>query len=122
MKAGADFEQARDAAPDRDAAEVGSVMRRQNLQQRRLPAPLRPMMPTYFAPLDIEAHILERPELLYLVAVDKLPAVRQIGGLMHEVLHAARDDVAQRRIALALGGTVVEEIALGQIFVSPKVR
>ena len=46
MKAGADFEQAADAAVEVRAAPVGSVMRERILSSVLLPAPLRPMMPT----------------------------------------------------------------------------
>ena len=47
MKAGADFEQARDAAAERRRGRsVGSVMRLRIFSSVLLPAPLRPMMPT----------------------------------------------------------------------------
>ena len=45
MKAGADLEQARDAAAQQSRARVGSVMRLRILSSVLLPAPLRPMMP-----------------------------------------------------------------------------
>ena len=46
MEAGADLEQAADAAAQLDGPRVGSVMRLRIFSSVLLPAPLRPMMPT----------------------------------------------------------------------------
>ena len=65
-----------------------------------LPAPLRPMMPTHLAALDLEADVLQRPELLDLVALDELPAAQHVARRAREALNVARHDVAQRDVAL----------------------
>ena len=52
VEAGADFEQAADAAADLDVALGRLGDPREDLQQRVLPAPLRPMMPTDLAGVD----------------------------------------------------------------------
>ena len=63
VKAGADFEQAADAAAqlDRDPS-VGSVMRDRIFSSVLLPAPLRPMMPTTSPGVDLEVNVLEGPD------------------------------------------------------------
>ena len=65
VKAGADFQQARDPALEMSTRpSVGSVMRLRILSSVLLPAPLRPMMPTTSPLLDLEGDVFEGPEFL----------------------------------------------------------
>ena len=52
----------------------------------------------HLALLDLEAHILERPELLDLVALHDLAAMDQVGRFTRKVASLAADHVAQRRV------------------------
>ena len=75
MKAGADFEQAGDAAAQvRSDPSVGSVMRERNFSSVDLPAPLRPMMPDDFALGNIEADVAQRPEMFFFEVSEALEA------------------------------------------------
>ena len=67
----------------------------------------------HLAALDLEAHVLERPEFLDLVARDDGAAARHVRRLAPSIPRAARDHVAQRDIALALG-LVADQIFLAQ--------
>ena len=62
VKAGADFEQAADAAANLGAAFGGAVMRERIFSSVVLPAPLRPMMPTTSPSLHVKGDVLERPD------------------------------------------------------------
>ena len=63
VEAGADFQQAADAARAcRRSRSVGSVMRERIFSSVLLPAPLRPMMPTTSPRLDLEVELAQRPE------------------------------------------------------------
>ena len=70
MKSGADFEQAGDAALDRDAALGRLGDARQDLQQGRFAGAVAADDAEDLASLDLEADIPERPELLDCVAGD----------------------------------------------------
>ena len=90
MKAGADFEQARDpAAQDRASARrLGDPA--QNLQQRRFAGAVASDDAEHLAALDLEAHILQRPEFLDLVALHDLPAADKIDRLARKIPRLAR--------------------------------
>ena len=101
VKAGADLEQAGDAAADqRRGPRVGSVMRLEDLQQRALAGAVAADDAEHLAALDLEADILERPELL-----DRRRPARSAGraamsaALRRKVARSRRDDIAQRRVA-----------------------
>ena len=66
MEAGADFQQRADAAaePGRADGRLGDPA--EDLQQRDLPAPLRPMMPNTSPCWHLEADVLQGPEVLRL--------------------------------------------------------
>ena len=95
MKTGADLEQARDAAAQHDAAlrRLGDAA--EDLEQRALAGTVAADDADDLAPLDLEAHILERPEFLDLVALNDLAPAQHVGGLARKILYAMRDDVAQ---------------------------
>ena len=57
------------------------------------------MMPSTSPCLNLEAHVLERPEFLDLVALHDLPAADEIDRLARKIARFARDHVAQRRVA-----------------------
>ena len=92
MKAGADLEQARHAAAGSSTRpSVGSVMRDRIFSSVDLPAPLRPMMPTTSPRLTSKTDVLERPELLDLVAGDDAARPRSMS------LRRAREALAPCR-------------------------
>ena len=115
MKAGADFEQARDPAAQNRTPSGRLGDPAQDFQQRDLPAPLRPMMPSTSPRLTSKAHIPQGPEFLDLVALHDLPAAKKVDRLARKVASLARDDVAQRRVPFALGGLMSDQIALREI-------
>ena len=83
----------------------------ENLEQRALAGSIASDDANHLALLHLEAYILQRPEFLDLVALNDLPAVEQIGCLAREIARLASDDVAQRRVALALSGLVTNQVA-----------
>ena len=78
MKASADLEQAGDAARDRDApfARLGDA--RQDLQERRLAGAIAPDDAEHLAALNLEAHVLQRPEFLGRLAAHDGAAARRV--------------------------------------------
>ena len=78
MKASADLEQAGDAALDGDAplARLGDA--RQDLQERRLAGAIAPDDAEHLAALDLEAHVLQRPEFLGRLAAHDGAAARRV--------------------------------------------
>ena len=113
VKARAHLEQARHAAADLDAPGARLGNPREDLQQRRLAGAIAPDDADHLATLDLEVDILERPELLDLVAHDELAAAHHVAGRAHEVPRPARDHVAQRDVALALA-LVADQVALAE--------
>src|SRR5215831_16402048 len=67
--------------------------------------------------LDLEAHILERPELLYLIALNDLAPAEHVDRLARKVAGLAPDDVAQRIVVpTPFASSVAEQVALRKIF------
>ena len=71
------------------------------------------MMPTTSPRLHLEGDVLERPELLRLVAGYEQASAQHVGDGAQEPVCTARDDVPQRGVALALG-LVVDQILLAE--------
>src|ERR1700680_5043678 len=106
MKAGPDFEQAGDAATEHppplgrfgDAAE--------DLQERALARAIATDDADDLALLDSEDDILERPELIDLVAREDRAPADDVDSLAREIANFTPNDVAQRRVpgaALTVG-------------------
>src|SRR5262245_25989535 len=115
MKPGADLQQARDPSAQRQASLGWLGDTAQDVEQRALAGAVAADDADDFALLHLEAHILERPELLDLVALHDLPATYEISGLAGETARLAHDGVAQCRMAVALGSLVANQIALGEV-------
>ena len=114
VKAGADFEQARDAALDRDLAFGRLGDAGEDLQQRRFAGAVAADDAEHLAALDLEADILERPELLDRVAGDDGAAARHVGRLAPGVPAHARASTSRKRdVALALG-LVADQVFLAE--------
>ena len=116
VKAGADLEQAADAAaqPHPALGRLGDAA--EDLEQRALAGAVAADDADDLALLDFEAHVLQRPKLLDLVALNDLLAAKEISRLAYEVARLACDDVTQRFISFALSGLMADQVALGQIF------
>ena len=101
MEAGADLEQARNASPQRDPPlrRLGDAA--QNLEQRAFSGAVAADDAENLALLDLEAHILERPEFLDLIPLHHLAPANDIGRLARKVADLASDDVAQRRVLVS---------------------
>ena len=114
MKPGADFEQARDPAAQRDPARGRLGDARQDLEQRRFAGAVAADDAEDLALLHLEADILQRPEFLDLVALHDLPPARDIGGLARGVAQMPLQHVAQIWEALVHRplGTVADQVAL----------
>ena len=113
MKAGADLEQACDAALDRHLALGRLGDARQNLQKRGLAGAIAADDADHLAALDLKAHVLERPEFLGRVAGDDGAAARHVERLAPGISRRAREHVAQRDIAFALG-FVADDVFLAE--------
>src|SRR5437867_1917583 len=116
MKAGAHLQEARDPTAQRHATlgRLGDAA--QDFEQRALAGAVATDDADDFALLHLEAYILERPELLDLVALHDLPPADQVGGLARKASRLAYDGVAQRRMAIELCGLVADQVALGEVF------
>src|SRR5262245_35435964 len=115
MKTGADLQQTRHAAGQPRAATRRLCDAAENLQQGALARPVTPHDAERLASAHLKAHVLERPKLLDLVALDNLSAMEKIPRLSPEIAGLSRDDVAQRRVRLALGCLVTNQVAFRQI-------
>ncbi len=118
MKAGADFEQAGDAAAQGDAplGRLGDAG--QDLEQRALAGAVAADDAEDLALAHLEVDILERPEFLDRVALHDLPAAQEIAGLAAEIPQLLANDIAQCGVTglpFALPA-VADQIALRQIF------
>ena len=86
---------------NRDTSFGGFGDAAQDLQQRAFAGTVTANDAENFALLDLEAHILERPEFLDLIPLHHLAPTNDIGRLARKVADFASDDVAQRRVLVA---------------------
>src|SRR5712671_1258249 len=115
MESGADLQEARNppAQPNpprgrlRDAAD--------DLEQGALAGAVLADDADHLSALDLEAHVLEGPELLDLVALHDLSATNEIDPFSCEIASLTRDHVAQRGVPFAPGRLVADQIALRKI-------
>ena len=100
----------------RPAGRLGDAA--QDLEQRALAGAVAADDAEHLALLDLEADILQRPELLDLVALDDLPAAHDVDGLARDIARLAAKHVAQRRVVVALAalGPMAEEVASSRDF------
>ena len=117
MKAGSDFEQARDAALRWSTRpSLGSVMRERIFRSVTFAGAVAADDADNFAALDLEADVLERPEILLGMARHDGAAAQQIHRARRANPRAAAGHhVAQRHIALALRG-VADHVFLAKAF------
>ena len=113
VKAGADFEQARDPAPDRDAALARLGDARQNFEQGRFAGAVAADDAEHLAAPDLETTSLSAQN-----SSTSSPATigrprSMSGGAAQNSARAARQHVAQRDIALALG-LVADDVSLAE--------
>src|SRR5262249_5513463 len=118
VEAGADLEQARHTAFDRDATLGRFGDARQDLEQCRFAGAVAADDAHHLAALHLEAHVLESPEFLRGVADDEGAAAQHVSRRAGVVADTAGDDIAQRGIALALRRLVAYDVALAQPFSS----
>ena len=74
------------------------------------------MMPSTSPCLTSKLTSRKRPEFLDLVALHDLPPARKIGRLACEIARLAAQSRPAKRVALALGRLMPDQIALGEIF------
>ena len=115
MEAGADLEQRGDPTVEDDAPGGGFGDAGKDFEQGGFARAIAADDAEHLASLDLERHILERPEFFYGVALDDLPPACHIDCLADIVPAVADDGVAQRVVAL-LRPVVADEIGLGQVF------
>ncbi len=101
MEACANFEQARNASLDSDLAVAWLGNSTEDLEQSTLAGTVPADYAEHLAMSDLEAHILECPEFLHLVALHDLPASQEVCRLARKVTCFPRDSIAQR-VSLAL--------------------
>src|SRR5262245_44936180 len=117
MKARPDLKQARDTPPNHNAPLGRLRDAAQDLEKCAFSGAVAANDTKNLTLLDLEAHILERPELLYLVALNDLTPAEQVDRLARKVAGLACNDVAQRMVVQPLfAGSVAEQVTLGQIF------
>src|SRR5262249_24080299 len=100
MKPRPDLKQACDAPPQHNLSLCRLRDAAQDLEKRALSGTVAANDTNNLTLLDLEAHILERPELLYLVALNDLAPAQHVDRLARKVAGLAPNDVAQRRIAV----------------------
>src|SRR5262249_10306943 len=81
----------------------------------RLPGTILANDPHHLAALDLEGHILERPELLHFIANHQLAASQHVGSRMGNPARTARKRVTHSGIALAHIGLVANLIFLADV-------
>src|SRR5262249_19879465 len=115
METGSDLEQTGDAPPQCDTPFVRLGNLAQNLQQGGFSSPIAADDAENLALLDFEAHILQRPEFLDVVALNDLSSAHEVGRFARKVSRLAADDVAQGGIAFALARLMADEVALRKV-------
>src|SRR5262249_3611957 len=113
VKAGADLQQACHPAPDDDAAGARVGDAREDLEERRLAGAVAADDAHHLAALDLERHVLQRPELLHLVACERRTSAQQIGGGASKAAGAPGNHVPERRVALRFG-LVADQVFLAE--------
>ena len=118
VKAGADLEQAGDAAAQHDPplGRLGDAA--QDLEQRALAGAVAADDAQDLALLDLEADILERPEFLDLVALNDLSSANDVDSFAGDVADLTPNHVAQSRIVRAAlaAGLMAHQVFFGQVF------
>src|ERR1700730_16022745 len=112
MKTGANLKQARDPPAQAHAPRSRLRDAAQNLKYGAFAGTVLADDADDFTALHIEAHVLEGPEFLDLVALDDLPATKCIDRLAGEVARFTSDHVPQRRVAPALSRSMANQVAL----------
>jgi hypothetical protein len=95
VKAGPDFEKARNTASEHDAPRRRLGDAAEDLEERALARAVAADDAEHLAPLDLKAHILSRPKLLDLIALDDLLAPHHGERLACEVASLATDNFAK---------------------------
>src|SRR3984893_18899420 len=112
VEAGADLQEARDPPAQAHAPRSRLRDAAQNFEYGALAGTVLADDANDLTALHVEAHVLERPEFLDLVALNDLPTMEGIDRLACEVACFAGDHVAERHIALALSAAMANEVAL----------
>ena len=128
MKSRPNLKQTCDAPPQYDLSLCRLRDAAQDLEERALSGAVGANDTNNLTLLDLEAHILERPELLYLVAWNGLAPAEHVDCFTRKVAGLPPDDVPQRTaVPTPFATSVAEQVALRQIFNSgdgtqPKLR
>src|SRR5262249_53771420 len=117
MKSRPNLKQACDAPPQHNLSLCWLRDAAQDLEERALSGAVTANDTKNLTLLDREAHIPERPELFYLIALNDLTPAEHVDCLARKVAGLACDHVAQRMVVPSLfASPVAEQVALGQIF------
>src|ERR1700722_4224836 len=112
VKASPDLKEAGDAASEHRSPPGRLGNAAEDLQKCALARAVAADNAKYLALLDLEADVLQRPELLAFVTLDDLSLADDVERLAREIADFKPNDVAQRRVArAALVGTVPHQIA-----------
>src|ERR1700730_1429302 len=110
VEAGADLEEARDPPAQAHAPRSRLRDAAQNLKHGAFARAVLADDADDLTALHIEAHVLERPEFLDLVALNDLPTAKCIDRLTGEVARFTSDHVPQRRVAPALSRSMANQV------------
>src|SRR5262249_17165009 len=110
MKPRPDLKQAGDTASNQNPSFCRLRDAAQHLEKRALSGAVAGNDTNNLTFLDVEAHIPERPELLYFVALDDLTPLEYIDRFTREVASFARNDFA-KCIVSPLTGSVAKQIS-----------
>ena len=93
---------------------VGSVMRREHLEQRALAGAVAADDAQHLALLHLEIYVLQGPEFFDRVALHDLPAAHHIHRLSRGIAQLLANDVSQCRVAMRAAAlpTVADQVAL----------
>ena len=92
------------------------MIRLENLEERALAGTVAADDADDLTLLHIEAHILERPELLDLITLNDLAPAQHVGGLASKILYAMSDDIPQCRVVVVTTlGNMADQIGLRKI-------
>jgi len=115
VEAGAHLQQAGHPALDRHppGARLGDAA--QDLEQRTLARAVAPDNAHGFPAPDLEAHVLDRPDLFQVVALDDRLAAQQVGRGAPEGARIVHQSIAQGRVAAFLR-LVADGVFFAQVF------
>jgi hypothetical protein len=114
MKTSTDFQEAGYTPANRNSPSRRLCDSAKNLKKRALARAIAANDSENVSFLNLEAHVLQRPELLDFITLNDLPAMGKVDGFARKVLRFSRQHFTKRRALLTVA--MSNQIALREVF------